>query len=397
MVNRKSFKQFSPELSILLSLAKSNSVDDEKINSMLERPIDWNLFLELAKHHRVFPTVYQTLAAYNHPSIPAYVIKALQQEYTKNAFKAIGMAGEMVRVIRCFEENGIKPLVLKGSPLALKLYGDVALRPSHDIDILVEPGCLEKAGMLLTKAGYKKNHQDFSLTPRQQKAHLKRFHHFSYTNADRKICLELHWKINAIDLKYHTLSNSITSQIEVAGYSMPVLADEELFMYLMVHGARHMWFRLRWLCDIERFMRQENGLDWDRIIFLAKHSGQSIILYQTMILGKELFNLPIPDCLAIHVVDNPETWMLAKTVIDNLFDRAEQLTSPRSSYWRNFMVKNSYNLKIQPGRNKKLFYLLSLFEPNANDFRLISLPDSLYPVYYLIRPFAWLGRRINRI
>jgi len=397
MEGRKSFKQVSPELKILLSCAKSNSRDDEKISNLIERPINWEVFLELSKHHRVFPSVYQKLTAYDHPSVPAYVIKALQQEYTKNAFKAIGMAGEMVRVIRCFDKNGIKPLVLKGPPLALKLYGDVALRPSHDIDILVQPKCLERAGILLTKDGYQKNFQDFSLTPRQQKAHLKRFHHFSYTNADRKICLELHWKINAIDLKYHTLSNSITSQIEVAGYSMPVLADEELFMYLMVHGARHMWFRLRWLCDIERFMRQENSLDWDRIIFLAKHSGQSIILYQTMILVKELFNLTIPDCLAAHVVDNPKAWMLAKTVIDNLFDSAEQLKSPSSLYWRNFMLKNSYNIKIQPGRKNKLLYLLSLFEPNANDFRLISLPDSLYSVYYLIRPFAWLGRRINRI
>lgn len=402
MGNSKLFKKFSPELRVLLNSIKSSCGDDEKRDSILEpsidldRPIDWDLFLELVKHHRVFPIVYQDFTTCDHPLVPDFVLKALQQECGKNALKAITMTGEMVRMIRCFAEKGIKSLVLKGAPLALKLYGDVALRPSHDIDILVDPEDIEGAGKILEKEGYKKIYQDVSLTPRQQKAHLARCHHFSYFNAERKICLELHWKINAIDLKFHTLSRSITSQMEIAGYPIAVFKDEELFMYLMVHGARHMWFRLRWLCDIERFMHLENGLDWDKVIFLAKHSGQGIILNQTMILVNRLFNLPHPDSISVHVVNDRKALLLAKAVMNNLFDCTEEALSFGSSYWKDFWLKNSYNLKIQPDGKEKLRYLSSLFKPNSNDFKIISLPDSLYPAYYLIRPFAWLGRRIGQ-
>ena len=52
------------------------------------------------------------------------------------------------------EQRGIRTLVLKGPTLALDLYGDVSLRTSKDLDILIPLTEIEQAERLMTELGY---------------------------------------------------------------------------------------------------------------------------------------------------------------------------------------------------------------------------------------------------
>jgi hypothetical protein len=367
----------------------------EKNHILLPQSVNWDLFLHLAVYHRLFPLAYKTLCSLNNPAVPAEVINALQQEYRQNALRSLCMTGEMVRIINSFEENGIQCLVLKGHPLAFKLYGDFALRPSKDIDILVEPQKLEQAEKILKEEGYINNTYDFPMTPRQKRSQINQLKHYIYFNSERNICLEIHWKIHHIDLGLPALSNLCAGKLEIAGSMVPVMADEEWLWFLMVHGCGHKWFRLRWLCDIDRFMRQSNCLDWDKIIFMANKSGLKIILHQTMILLKELFALPIPAGLKQSVLHDDKAWDLAKTVINKLVDKEDNISELQFLYLKNSILMINYNLKLYSGFSNKLAYISSLCKPIGQDYKLISLPDSLYPLYYFIRPFAWLWRRIS--
>ncbi|MEL7567614.1 MAG: nucleotidyltransferase family protein [Dehalobacterium sp.] len=383
----------SPELMLLLLCAQDKNEEKEEIVGLLNQSVNWDLFLQLARYHRLFPLAYKTLSSIDNPGVPENVTKELRQEYRKNVLKAVGMTGEMVRIMRLFKENGIKSLVLKGAPLAQKLYGDVALRPSKDIDLMVGLEDLEKAGKILEKEGYKNTQFDVLMTPRQKKDYLDKFHHFNYYHAERRVCLELHWKMHKIDLKYQALSNSDVRKVDIAGYAVPVMADEEWFMYLMVHGSSHKWFRLRWLCDLERLMRQGRDMDWGKLIFLADYAGLRTIMHQTMILANELLQVPVPDPMTQSLRHDKKAWVLANLVINQLYDQEDN--APSSSYWKNFILRNGYHLRLRSGWQHKLSYLFSLLQPMSRDFRLISLPDRLYPLYYLIRPMTWLGRRLS--
>ena len=42
-----------------------------------------------------------------------------------------------------------------------------------------------------------------------------------------------------------------------------MLGKEDLFLFLVSHGARHGWSRLRWLVDIKKIVKQE--LNWNEI------------------------------------------------------------------------------------------------------------------------------------
>lgn len=46
-----------------------------------------------------------------------------------------------------------------------------------------------------------------------------------------------------------------------------------------------------------------------------------------------------------------------------------------------------------PTLGRRTSFILSLFEPRKADLELIDLPDSLFFLYYVIRPFHFLWRR----
>ena len=47
----------------------------------------------------------------------------------------------------------------------------------------------------------------------------------------------------------------------LTSYPIYFLGREDLFLFLVSHGARHGWSRLRWLTDIDRLLKQE--LNWE--------------------------------------------------------------------------------------------------------------------------------------
>ncbi|MGI6686524.1 MAG: nucleotidyltransferase family protein [Bacillota bacterium] len=408
-------KGFTPELLLLMEISRGinefgksgapiNANDSnefhiaqsrEKVEFFLSRPVDWDLFLKMTWHHRVFPMVYKTLSNLKIQSISPHVMHFLKLKYEENTIRSIGLTGEMIRILRIFQEKGISTLVLKGAPLAQKIYGDVSLRMSKDIDLLVPLKDLEKAENILREEGYEQRTRGISFTPRQTKVYLNKYHHNLYLHQERGTCLELHWKMHQIDLRFSTFSrDKDLGTVEISGFSVPVLPDEEWFLYLVVHGGSHKWERLRWLIDMEKFLLVTE-VDWDKIMRLAECAGMKILVHQTFLLLDQLFHVDLPDKILEAAIKDKKAVRLAEEVIDCLISRAKE--APKEigfSYWKSFIETHGYRFRIRSGWKLKFSYLHSLIQPIERDFKLIALPDPLYPLYYFIRPMTWLKRRI---
>ena len=54
----------------------------------------------------------------------------------------------------------------------------------------------------------------------------------------------------------------------LTNYPVYILSSEDLFLFLVTHGARHGWSRLRWLIDIHQIIKQ--NLDWSIISTLLE-------------------------------------------------------------------------------------------------------------------------------
>lgn len=115
----------------------------------LVKDIDWELFLKLANHHRIYPIIYLKIKMIDGNMIPTRVIEILHQKYKENTYHMLRLAAEMEIVSKIFTENHIRLLFLKGPVIAQDMYGDISLRTSKDLDILVPINDISKAEELL--------------------------------------------------------------------------------------------------------------------------------------------------------------------------------------------------------------------------------------------------------
>ena len=67
--------------------------------------------------------------------------------------------------------------------------------------------------------------------------------------------------------------------VTLAGRRVHTLAPEPLLLFLCSHGAKHMFERLGWICDVARFLIVTPDLDWPAILTAARHARALRQLY----------------------------------------------------------------------------------------------------------------------
>lgn len=131
----------------------------------LEEAADWNSLIQLAAFHRVAPLLYKRLRNTCPQVVPASVLTDLEAYVRSVAIRSLLLTGELVRLLKRLEAQGIPAISFKGPALASLLYGDPALRHFDDLDILVRQEDYASAKRLLLSLGYQPIYQ---LTERQE-------------------------------------------------------------------------------------------------------------------------------------------------------------------------------------------------------------------------------------
>ncbi|MBM7567333.1 nucleotidyltransferase domain-containing protein [Paenibacillus sacheonensis] len=380
---------FSSELNLLLSFNRIeyNAAARQALQELTDVPgLNWTEFVHLVKHHRAYPTVYANISKLQLSTIPAEVVQALRSEYNDNTFQMLLFTAEMVEVSKCFEENHIRSLVLKGPVVAQRLYGDINRRTCKDLDILVPYQQIEQAEKLLLARGYvPDDDEDQILNDREWT-----IHHLAYTHPITRIQVELHWRLNSdrrtepsFDELWERRNTSDINNSPVA-----FLGDEDLFLFLILHGARHGWFRIRWLIDIDRLLQIE--LNWNHAHQLLKKHGALQIAGQAIILANQLLGTPITDELIPLAQGNRPRKLAEKATV---FIRECITLSPvpreLDLYYRRYLFQLCT-------MNQKMLFIISLLYPNKRDVETLPLPKRLYALYFPLRPILWFWRRVKQ-
>jgi hypothetical protein len=375
----------SKELRLILEFLKmGNGERIKERKCKLFKNIDWELFFKLVMHHRVYPTLYVKLKGLDDTLIPKRIIDRLYQEYKKNTFQMLYLSGEMEQLSRLFTKNQIRLLFLKGPVLAADLYGDTSLRTSKDLDMLISIKDLEKAEALLLNAGYQREGDQPVLN------HWKwREHHISYIHSSKGIQLEIHWRLNPRPSKEPSYDDlwERKRKSSLTAYPVYFLGKEDLFLYLINHGARHGWFRLRWLIDIDKMVR--NGMDIDKITFLFKKYQCCHVGGQALILASDLLNTPIGCKLKKWTVTNQSKNLASQAVFFIQMIESLEIVMSSKRYKRYL-----FSLK---SRMQKMIYMLISFYPDAADVKTLSLPRSLHFFYFPLHPFLWIWRKAQKL
>ncbi|AEB28704.1 nucleotidyltransferase family protein [Francisella hispaniensis] len=224
--------------------------------------VDFDKLFNLITYHKVELIVLPIIKEIN---IPKFDYNRLILRAKKIVTKQLLMEKLLSDILSKFAEHKIENVVLKGLPLDKKLYGSQGKRVYGDIDILIKEEQLRLAHDLLLDLGFCLEKDVFSIEFISKHSLLRKgLKDIVYLNKEYNILLELHWRPFVIgDLKYD-IYNECSENFQQSSRIYKILKDEYCLSYLIIHGYRSGWHRLKWLIDIVDFIQ---NIKFDRTRF----------------------------------------------------------------------------------------------------------------------------------
>ncbi|GAE94775.1 hypothetical protein JCM21714_3965 [Gracilibacillus boraciitolerans JCM 21714] len=391
-INKLELSSLSKELRLILAIIKIDNVSDYlKENSELLDDIDWKEFIYLAKHHRVYPIIYEKVSTKGIINIPKVVIDTLNHLYSRNTVNMLTLTAELTTVTQTLKNNNIPSLVLKGPVLADYLYGDVSKRTSKDIDLLVPHYKIEQSEELLYSLGYQLEFHG----PRILNDWKVKLHHLSFFHPTKHIQVEIHMNLNpdmGSEPKFKDLwMRKNTSYI--ADIPIYFLGNEDLFFHLVTHGgAKHAWFRLRWLIDIDKMVTKE--FNYTILLNLLNKYEANRSYGQAMILCASLFDTKVKKEFQELISENSDQKKLSQQALyfinRGLIPHSQENSKAFFNEYINYL--NTLRTKRQ-----NVLMIMNRMYPSSKDAIALPLPKPLHFLYFPLRPFIWSYRKMKKI
>lgn len=332
-------------------------------------------FSNLFQYHRLSQCI--TLEKWLEPKIRE--IKRIQKKQA--TFEILNFSIELARLIVMFEQKKIPVICLKGPVIAQIIYDSIGEREFRDLDLLIQDSNLVEAARLLNKIGY--------IKASLYEYDTKRAHHLVFIHPKTNHIIELHWRLHPNIIAEPTFEElwARHETVRIAGTDIPCLETTELFVYLISHGSKHAWFRLRWLYDIHLFLEQP--LDLVEIQTRLAKRGCLHMMGQALLLRQELFEGDIPESF-VHLTKDRKSKRMAKMALRIIEEQNDpgKMNQTLSEYW--YWKRYFWSIRDSSRRFEFVWHHLI---PNQQDRAIIPLPQSLNFLYIPLRPLTWILRR----
>jgi len=298
--------QVSPLLVTLAALTGPDDARREQALRNIDGPGEWQSLFQLAKRHRV-GALLAAAASKAEGKIDGYLAARLARTRLKTHRRSIRSAETLHEIADALGHTGTWAMLLKGGAVAHDLYHEPKDRLSVDIDLLVakeDLGCLH----MFEKLGFQ--FADFPSLPIQIPGadFLRLAPDIALHRPSDGALVELHWRLS----RNRELPNwpiefirqsSDTRTIGKNGPQMPVFQPVAQLVYLACHGARHSWFRLKWMGDFDRLCRSLSPAAMENACALADRSGCGRLLHSSMALAQMVCATPLPAAHQPEQVD----------------------------------------------------------------------------------------------
>jgi Uncharacterised nucleotidyltransferase len=345
-----------PEIELLLYCARTSTDNKRasKIKYLIEKNIDWNYFIQTAVLHKVMPLVYTSLNSSVRDAVPQEVLEKLRNLFHANAQSSLFLAGELLKILALLEANDIKAVPYKGLVLANSAYGNLAMRQTGDLDIIVQLNDILKVKKILLDLGYQRKS---NLTDTQERAFFqsKREHTFDFVNKTKTVLIEIHWRITP---RYSSIIEpkhfwKYLEPCAFAGKTVNSLPLDYWLPILCVHGSRHCWERLGWICDVAELIQRQD-INWEKTIGFATSLGCRRMLFLGLFLANQLMGTVLPSFILQQIQSDPKISTLAAEV-------GMQLFKPESAASK-FMGTTLYHVQARERLEDKAMYLESFID-----------------------------------
>jgi hypothetical protein len=344
--------------------------------------LDWEYLFQLARRHALIPLLYRQLSREGADLIPSFFLAQLKLQHQQNSARNTILTAELCRLVELFQQHDIETIPYKGPVLAQFAYGDLALRRFVDLDVIVRKHDVPVARDLLLREGYTLSKR---LTPSQQDLLLRTQHNLQFVRDNRRMLLELHWEVAphlfASSVQENELWQNLAT-IAINGHELNALSAEDLLFSLCVHGSRHLWERLGWICDVAEIISRHK-LNWPTLRRKAAQADSERMFLLGLYLAQELLQTKLPTELQQRCAADARLASLAANITHQLFNGPTHVPATSREIFK-------YNLGVRTSMSARARYLVHMLRPTDNDLGTHSLPAPFTFAYYLTRPFRLL-------
>lgn len=346
------------------------------------RGVDWDAFLALAARNRLLPHAHRLLA--EREDVPPAVRSALRSGFAENGRRALARSAELRRLMGAMESAGVRAAAYKGPALAVRAYGHLALRTYADLDLLVAPDHVPAAARVLEGCGYLAAHR---FSPAQDAVFRRTDGDYPFHHPHTATLVELHCHVSSARFCVALPTAELLARarpVPIGGGPVPALADDDLFLALCLHGAKHRWSRLEWLAAAAGLAIRAR-LDLERIVRRASSIGAGRTVLLALLLAR--------DTLGLAVTESIDRMISADPVLPALAAEAHALWDDAEADEHDTRANLRFNYRLREGAADRARYAARwLFTPSPEDWAWARLPDALSPLYRALRPLRLAAR-----
>lgn len=382
----------SPETELIFCCARTRLGDElaGRVRALVESGLDWEALLRAARTHGMTPLLYRHLSEQVPGRVPPEVLAQLRARFDENTRRNLFLTGDLIRVLALARERGLHLVAFKGPALTLMAYGHLGLREFSDLDILAHPEDVPRAGDVLMARGYRPEVLPDSaagVVYRRVESRLL-FH-----RDDPGATIELHWQLTPSFISFPKDPRGVWDElapVAMGNQQISALSPEAMLLFLAVHGAKHHWSSLGWICDIACLVENVAPLDWDRVLRRAGEEHCRRMLFVALILARDLLDAVLPPDVGRQMTNDPTAARLAASVVGRYLRSDDR---PERPIDRGLFLLRCF----ERTRDRARFCLDLAWRPNSGDLMAVTLPGPLSRFYPLVRPVRLAWRYLPRL
>ena len=367
----------------ILVAAVQAFIDPSKAGNFQDRLLlcqNWDALISQAEAHRVSPILWRMLSTVPEGSVPKEVVSQLRSGIDRNTLKNLKAIGDLRRLMDLFERNEIPAIPFKGPVLAVTTYGDLGLRRFDDLDILFPRESVLKARDLLAADGFQTTTE---LHWNCESAGLRHVHSEFSMRRDQ-LSLDLHWRLIPEFLPYRVDTEDIWTDLakaKIAGREMLTLSPEHHLLFLASHGAKHMWYRLGWICDFAQCLKSTR-VDWGKMAALTKTRANRLMLSHALSVARDFAGAHLPEEAQRFVDACPGLEETTQRLSPGIFKRLADPDAPTQEFRESYRYAREFD---GPSIISAKLWNGMLLAPRETDWKVLHLPPIAYPLYYPYR------------
>jgi len=276
--------------------------------------LDWARVVAVAQDNRMQTLLARLLAERGLlECLPHDSRAALLADADRMRASAATLGDALRRYLQLAAARDIPTVVLKGLSVSLNVYGEAAMRPGGDIDILVRPGDVAASLEILEEMGIGRFWPNLMDDAYYARHHL----HQQRCSSDLRVWFEIHWALDhplsLLTVDYAAMMDNSTPG-QLLGEPVRDLALPDLILSLAIHLVKHAVYlpsvsgrpdlariiladgMLMYFLDVAELVKQHApDIDWLRLIATSEASGAADLTGAVLRACRAILDAPVPD------------------------------------------------------------------------------------------------------